>query len=35
MNPNYHLPTDAVINPGYAGDIARVVTAAAWIAATQ
>ena len=35
MNPNYHLPTDAVINAGYAGDIARVVTAAAWIAATQ
>jgi bacterial leucyl aminopeptidase len=34
-NPNYHLPTDAVINPGYAGDIARAVTAAAWIAATQ
>jgi bacterial leucyl aminopeptidase len=35
MNPNYHLPTDAVINAGYAGDITRVVTAAAWIAATQ
>jgi leucyl aminopeptidase len=35
MNPNYHLPTDAVINPGYAGDITRVVAAAAWIAATQ
>jgi bacterial leucyl aminopeptidase len=35
MNPNYHLPTDAVINAGYAGDIARVVTAAAWIAATR
>jgi bacterial leucyl aminopeptidase len=35
MNPNYHLPTDAVINAGYAADIARVVAAAAWIAATQ
>jgi bacterial leucyl aminopeptidase len=35
MNPNYHLPTDAVINAGYAADIARVVTAAAWVAATQ
>ena len=35
MNPNYHLPTDAVINAGYAADIARVVTAAAWIAATR
>lgn len=35
MNPNYHLPTDAAINAGYAGDITRVVTAAAWIAATQ
>jgi bacterial leucyl aminopeptidase len=33
MNPNYHLPTDAVLNAGYAADIARVVTAAAWIAA--
>jgi bacterial leucyl aminopeptidase len=35
MNPNYHLPTDALINAGYAVDITRVVTAAAWIAATQ
>jgi bacterial leucyl aminopeptidase len=35
MNPNYHLPTDAMINAGYAADIARLVTAAAWIAATQ
>jgi bacterial leucyl aminopeptidase len=35
MNPNYHLPTDAVINAGYAADVARLVTAAAWIAATQ
>jgi hypothetical protein len=35
MNPNYHLPTDAELNAGYAADIARVVTAAAWIAATQ
>jgi hypothetical protein len=29
------LPTDAVINAGYAGDITRVVTAAAWITATR
>jgi leucyl aminopeptidase len=35
MNPNYHLPTDTAINGGYAADIARVVTAAVWIAATQ
>lgn len=35
MNPRYHLPTDAVINAGYAADIARLVTAAAWVAATQ
>jgi bacterial leucyl aminopeptidase len=35
MNPNYHLPTDAVINAGYAADIARLITAAAWIAATR
>jgi bacterial leucyl aminopeptidase len=35
MNPNYHLPTDTLINAGYAGDITRVVTAAAWIAATH
>lgn len=35
MNPKYHLPTDAVINAGYAADIARLVTAAAWVAATQ
>jgi bacterial leucyl aminopeptidase len=35
MNPNYHMPTDAMINAGYAGDITRVVAAAAWIAATQ
>jgi bacterial leucyl aminopeptidase len=35
MNPNYHLPTDAAINAGYAGDITRIVTAAAWLVATQ
>jgi Zn-dependent M28 family amino/carboxypeptidase len=35
MNPNYHLPTDAMINAEYAADITRVVTAAAWITATQ
>jgi leucyl aminopeptidase len=35
MNPQYHMPTDKVINTGYAADIARVVTAAAWIAATR
>jgi len=35
MNPNYHLPSDAMINAGYAADIARAVTAAAWVAATR
>ena len=35
MNPKYHLPTDAAINAGYAADITRLVTAAAWVAATQ
>lgn len=35
MNPNYHLPTDATINAGYAADIARLVTAAGWVAATR
>lgn len=35
MNPKYHLPTDAVINAEYAADIARLVTAAAWVAATK
>ncbi len=35
MNPKYHLPTDLVINAGYAADIARLVTAAAWVAATH
>jgi hypothetical protein len=35
MNPEYHLPSDARINAGYAADIARLVTAAAWVAATQ
>ncbi len=35
MNPEYHLPTDATVDAGYAADIARVVTAAAWVAATR
>lgn len=35
MNPEYHLPTDTTINAGYAADIARLVTAAAWVAATR
>ena len=35
MNPNYHLPADAMINAGYAAYIARAVTAAAWVAATR
>ena len=33
MNPAYHLPTDTVINAEYAADIARLVAAAAWVAA--
>jgi hypothetical protein len=33
-NPKYHHPDDAVINPGYAADITRVVAAAAWVTAT-
>jgi bacterial leucyl aminopeptidase len=35
MNPQYHMPTDKVINADYAADIARLVTAAAWVAATR
>jgi bacterial leucyl aminopeptidase len=35
MNPEYHLPTDATVDAGYAADIARLVTAAAWFAATR
>jgi len=35
MNPNYHLPTDTAVNAEYAADITRVVTAAAWVAATR
>ncbi len=35
MNPRYHLPTDTSIDADYAGDIARLVTAAAWVAATR
>jgi leucyl aminopeptidase len=34
-NPNYHRPTDTAINAAYAADIARLVTAAAWVAATR
>ncbi|CAM5404604.1 M28 family metallopeptidase [Streptomyces aurantiogriseus] len=34
-NPNYHLPADRTINADYARDIARAVTAAAWISATR
>jgi bacterial leucyl aminopeptidase len=34
-NPNYHLPTDTVVNAAYAADIARLRTAAAWVAATR
>jgi hypothetical protein len=34
-NPNYHLPTDDAVNPTYAADIARAVTAAAWVATTR
>jgi hypothetical protein len=29
------MSTDASINAGYAADIARLVTAAAWVAATR
>jgi hypothetical protein len=35
MNPQYHLPTDLSIDAGYAADIARLVTAAAWVTATR
>jgi Zn-dependent M28 family amino/carboxypeptidase len=35
MNPDYHLPTDTTVDAGYAADIARLVTAAAWVAATR
>ena len=35
MNPQYHMPTDTSINAGYAADIARLVTAAAWFTATH
>jgi Zn-dependent M28 family amino/carboxypeptidase len=34
-NPKYHLPTDTLVNPAYAADIARLMTAAAWVAATR
>ena len=35
MNPNYHMATDTALNAEYAADITRVVTAAAWLAATR
>jgi hypothetical protein len=35
MNPNYHMATDTVVNTGYAADIARLVAATAWVAATR
>ncbi|WP_369255318.1 M28 family peptidase [Geodermatophilus amargosae] len=35
MNPQYHMPTDVSVNGGYAADIARLVTAAAWVTATR
>jgi Zn-dependent M28 family amino/carboxypeptidase len=34
-NPKYHLPTDTVVDASYAADIARLMTAAAWVAATR
>jgi hypothetical protein len=34
-NPMYHPPTDTVVNASYAADIARLITAAAWVAATR
>jgi bacterial leucyl aminopeptidase len=35
MNPQYHLPSDVSVDAGYAADIARLVTAAAWVTATH
>lgn len=34
-NPMYHLPTDTVVNSAYVADIARLLTAAAWVSATR
>ena len=34
-NPNYHQKTDTFIDPAYAADIARCVTAAAWVTANM
>jgi leucyl aminopeptidase len=34
-NPNYHLPSDTAVDAGYACDITRAVTAAAWICGTR
>jgi len=34
-NPNYHMPEDSAVNAKYAADIARAVTAAAWVTATR
>jgi Zn-dependent M28 family amino/carboxypeptidase len=35
MNPQYHTPADDEVNAEYAADIARLVTAAAWVSATR
>ena len=34
-NPKYHLPSDTDVNPAYAADIARMMTASAWLFATR
>jgi hypothetical protein len=34
-NPNYHSPGDTVVNAGYACDITRAITAAAWLCGTR
>ena len=34
-NPDYHLPTDTAVATTYARDIARAVTAAAWVCSTR
>lgn len=34
-NPNYHLPSDTVIDEAYASAIARAVAAAAWVTASE
>ncbi len=35
VDPRYHLPSDLSVDAGYAADTARLVTAAAWVAATR